>query len=101
MSQVIGISILIISSCTSNESAERMPVTTDSELALQLYETGLIAYDQIKLSLAWHNFELAIKEDPNFFMAHYWMYFMTSNKSKMVAEDAFQSDGQLNEGKNG
>jgi len=98
LTPVVAISILILSSCTNDESAVRMPVTTDSELALELYETGLIAYDQIKLELAWNNFQYAIKEDPNFFMAHYWMYFMTSKKSKDVAEDAFQSDVELNEG---
>jgi tetratricopeptide (TPR) repeat protein len=98
LTPAIVISILIFSACTKDESAGLMPVTTDSELALELYETGLLAYDQLKLELAWHNFQLAIKEDPNFFMAHYWMYSMTSKKSKEVAEDAFQSDVELNEG---
>lgn len=98
LTQVIGISILISTACTSNESAVRMPVTTDSDLARELYETALIAYDQIKLELAWHNFQYAIQEDPDFFMAHYWMYFMTSQKSKEVADDAFKSDVELNEG---
>lgn len=98
LTPVIVISILILSSCTSDESAVRMPVTTDSELALELYETGLVAYDQLKGSLAWHNFEYAIKEDPDLFMAHYWMYFQTSAKSKNIAENAFESDVELNEG---
>lgn len=98
LTPVIAISILILSSCTSDESAVRMPVTTDSELALELYETALIAYDQLKGSLAWHNFEYAISEDPDFFMAHYWMYFQTSAKSKKIAENAFESDVELNEG---
>jgi len=75
-----------------------MPVTTDSELALELYQTGLIAYDQLKGELAWHNFEYAIREDPNFFMAHFWMYFLTSKKSKKVADNAFQSEVELNDG---
>ncbi len=75
-----------------------MPVTTDSELARELYETGLVAYDQFKGELAWHNFQYAIREDPDFFMAHYWMYFMTSEKSKEIAEDVFQSDVDLTEG---
>ena len=98
LTPVIGISILIISACTSHESAVRMPVTTDSELALELYETGLVAYDQFKGELAWHNFQYAIREDPEFFMAHYWMYFMTSEKSKEVAEAAFKSDIELDQG---
>jgi tetratricopeptide (TPR) repeat protein len=98
LTPIIAISILIISACTRDESAVRMPVTTDSELALELYETGLVAYDQLKGELAWHNFQYAIREDPDFFMAHYWMYFLTSKTSKKVAEEAFQSDCELNSG---
>jgi tetratricopeptide (TPR) repeat protein len=98
LTPVIVVSILIISACTGNGSAERMPVTTDSELARQLYETALIAYDQIKLELVWSNLENAIREDPDFFMAHFWMYFVFSNKSKDVADKAFQSNVELNDG---
>ena len=97
LTPVIVVSILIISACTGNESAERMPVTTDSELAREFYETALIAYDQIKLELVWSNLENAIREDPDFFMAHFWMYFVFSKKSKDVAEKAFQSNVELNE----
>lgn len=75
-----------------------MPVTTDSELALEFYETGLIAYDQLKWSMAWKNFEMASEEDPNFFMAHFWMFYMSSKESKKAAEKAFQSEAQLNPG---
>lgn len=74
-----------------------MPVTTDSELALELYESGMVAFDQIKLSLAWHNLDLAVKEDPNFFMASFWMYFMSSKNSKKVAEKALQANASFNE----
>ncbi len=98
MTPVIVVSILIISGCTGNGSAERMPVTTDSELARQLYETSLVAYDQIKLELVWSNLEYAIREDPDFFMAHFWRYFVFSNKSKDVADKAFQSNVELNDG---
>jgi len=75
-----------------------MPVTTDSELALEFYETGMVAYDQIKLGLARHNLNLAVEQDPNFFMAYFWMYFMSSHDSKKVVEKAFQSDIQHNPG---
>jgi len=97
LTHVMGISILIISACTGNESAVLMPVTTDSELALELYETGLVAYDQVKTELAWHNFQYAVQADPDFFMVNYWMYFMAGKKSKKIAEDVFQSDVELNE----
>lgn len=74
-----------------------MPVTTDSELALEFYETGMVAFDQLKLSQAWHNLEQAVKEDSDFFMANFWMYFMSSKGSKKVAERALQSNTPLNE----
>lgn len=98
LTPVLAISILIISACTEDESAVRMPVTTDSELALQSYETGMAAFDQLKWDMAWHNFEYAIQEDSDFFMAHFWMYFLTSTKSKKIAEKAFQSKRELSDG---
>ncbi len=97
LTPVIFISALLSTSCIRNESVELMPVTTDSELALEFYETGMIAFDQLKWSLAWHNFEMAVKEDPDLFMAHFWMYFISSKTSKTVAEKALQSDAPLNE----
>jgi len=97
LTPVLFISALLSTSCIKNESVELMPVTTDSELALEFYETGVIAFDQVKLSLAWDNLELAVREDPGFFMAHFWMYFMASKSSKQVAEKALQSDAPLNE----
>ncbi len=96
LTPVLVISYLLSTSCTTNESVEMMPVTTDSELALEFYETGMVAFDQIKLSQAWHNLEQAVKEDPDFFMANFWMYFMSSEGSKKVAERALQSNAPLN-----
>ncbi|RLD52849.1 MAG: hypothetical protein DRI97_14080, partial [Bacteroidetes bacterium] len=69
-----------------------------SELALELFESGMMAFDQIKLSLAWHNLDLAVKEDPDFFMASFWMYFMSSKNSKKVAEKALQANASFNDG---
>jgi len=97
---VIAISILIISSCIQDQSASKMPVTTDSELAHELYETGMLAFDQIKFELAYHNLEMAIKEDPDFFMAYFWIYFMSGKSSKKVAEKALQLGADLNDGEN-
>lgn len=75
-----------------------MPVTTDSELALEFYETGQLAYDQLKLGVARKNFDQAIEEDPNFFMAHFWMFFISSKDSKKASDKAFKVDAQLNSG---
>jgi tetratricopeptide (TPR) repeat protein len=75
-----------------------MPVNTDSELARELYETGLVAYDQLKYELARENFRSAIKADPNFFMAYFWLYFITDKESKDLANKAFEADIQLTPG---
>ncbi|MCK5692194.1 MAG: tetratricopeptide repeat protein [Bacteroidales bacterium] len=98
LTPVLAFSILLIVGCAEEKPASVMPVSTDSELALEFYETGLVAYDQLKLSLAWKNFEMAVKEDSDFFMAHFWMFFISSKESKNVAEKAFQSDVELNPG---
>ena len=94
---VLITSFLLISTCKENESVQLMPVTTDSELAREFYNTGMMAFDQLKLSLASHSLDLAVKEDPDFFMAYFWMYFMPGKWSKVVAEKALQSGAPLNE----
>ena len=97
LTPVLVISILLSNACVENKSAEIMPVTTDSELALEFYETGMVAFDQLKWGLAMHNLELAVKEDPDFFMAYFWMYIISSQGSKKVAEKALQTNAPLNE----
>ncbi|MCP4310290.1 MAG: tetratricopeptide repeat protein [Bacteroidetes bacterium] len=95
---LLVVSFLIHSSCTQDESVALMPVTTDSELALEFYETGMLAYDQVKWELAYHNLELAIKEDSDFFMAHFWMYFLSGKRSKEIAENALMVETELSDG---
>ena len=98
LTPVLAFSILLIFGCTEEKPPSVMPVTTDSELALKLYETGLVAFDQFKQSLSWHSLYTAAELDPDFFMANFWMYYMSSKESKKAAEKAFQSEAQLNPG---
>jgi len=91
-------SLLMTIACNEEEPVALMPVTTNSELALELYESGMIAFDQLKAKLAWNNLESAVSEDPDFFMAYFWMYLMTSEGSKKVAEKALQANADLNDG---
>jgi tetratricopeptide (TPR) repeat protein len=98
LTPVLAFSILLIFGCTEEKPASVMPVTTDSELALELYETGIIAFDQFKHKLSWENFYGAVELDPDFFMAYFWMFYMSSKESKKAAEKAFQSEAQLNQG---
>lgn len=92
------ISSLMISTCNRVEKEELMPITTNSELALEYFQTGMIAFDQVKLDEAKYNFSMAVKEDPDFFMAYFWMYFISGKGSKEIAEDAMQSDAPLSDG---
>ena len=94
---VLVVSNLIISSCTQEEVIEFMPVTTTSDLARELYETAITALDRLNYSIAWENFQWAIKEDPDFFMANFWLYYISSQDSKNVAERILQSDVELND----
>ncbi len=98
LTPVLAFSILLFSGCAEEKPASVMPVTTDSELALELYETGMVAFDQIKLSLAWHNWQGAVEQDPDFFMAHFWMYLISSKESKKIVSKALKSDIQFNPG---
>jgi tetratricopeptide (TPR) repeat protein len=96
LTPVLVFSILLISGCTEEKPAKVMPVTTDSELALKLYETGMVAFDQFQKSLSLHSIYTAVELDPDFFMAHFWMFYLSSKESKKAAEKAFQSEAQLN-----
>jgi len=98
LAPVLVFSILIHSSCSQDESVRTMPVTTDSELALEFYKAGMLAFDQIKVKMAYHNLELAVKEDPNFFMAYFWMYFMPGKSPKKTVDKALMVEADLNEG---
>lgn len=89
-------STLLSTACTKSESVKLMPLTTDSELALKFYETGVVAFDQLKWHLAWQNFEMAVKEDPDFFMPYLWMYIMPSTSHKDIAENVLQTNTPLN-----
>ena len=96
---VVLASFLLIFACVRNESPDRMPLSTDSELAIQLYEVGLIAYDQLKWELAWSSFQASVEEDPKFFMPYFFMYFISPKNSKLIAEKAFQAPAErLNQG---
>jgi len=98
LTPVVVLSILLFSRCTEENQVTLMPVTTSSDLARELYETGLIAYDQFKVGLAWNNLQMAVEEDPDFFMAYFWMYFISSKDSKTVVGKALQIKVQLNPG---
>ena len=97
MPSVALMSFFLLSACTKDQSGDMMQVTTDSDLARELYKKSQLAFDQIDFKLSFHNLELAVGEDPNFFMAHFWMYFMSESRAKEVAEKALQTEIDLND----
>ena len=86
LTPVLVFSILIHSSCNQDETVKTMPVSTDSELALEFYKTGMDAFDQIKLELAYHNLELALKEDPDKRVRKFTMWALSRVKSKSIED---------------
>jgi len=95
LTPVLAFSILLIAGCAEEKADPVMPVTTNSELALELYESGVMAFDQFKQKLSYENMYRAVELDPDFFMAYFWLYYMTSKESKKAAEKAFESEIQL------
>lgn len=92
---ILGVVLSV--SCQYYTSDERMPVTTSSNLAMEYYETGITAFDQLKYADAIDNLKRAIEIDENFFMAYYWLYPLAGEYSKEVADRAFKVDTELSE----
>jgi tetratricopeptide (TPR) repeat protein len=95
LTPTLAFSILLISGCVEEKPPSTMPITTNSELALELYETGVMAFDQFKWKLFWENMYRAAELDPDFFMSYFWLYYRSSKESQKAAEKAFQSEIQL------
>jgi len=95
LTPVMIITVISIFSCTTEEPDQYMPISTDSELAREYYETATIAFDQLRWHLAMKNLEASVEEDPDFFMAYFWMYFISGKSPKIIADKAIHSEGSL------
>lgn len=87
--------ILFPESCNYHSGDKKMPVTTSSEEALEYYRAGVTAYEEIKYADAIDNLKKAVELDPNFFMAYYWLYPISGEYSKKVAEAVMKIDTPL------
>jgi len=56
-------------------AGETMPITTSSPKALDLYEKGMVDYENLYLERANEEWRAALKTDPNFGLAHAWIAF--------------------------
>ena len=70
-------------SCTRTTKDEKMPITTKSESALALYKEAMTAFDDVKLDKGRDRLIEARTNDPDFFMANFYlaMYYL-GNKEK-------------------
>ena len=60
-------------SCNISVRDEKIPVTTESKNARSLYESALEFYEKVYIPQAMDLFEGALAEDPDFFMAAYYL----------------------------
>lgn len=89
--------VVVVGSCKNGGNNGKMPVTTDSEQAMEYYQMAVTAFDRIKYSEAIDYFKKAIEEDPEFFMAYYWLYPLSGEYAKKVAERAFRIERELSD----
>jgi tetratricopeptide (TPR) repeat protein len=82
---------------------KKMPVTSSSEKAKTLYNEAMLAYEDFKLAKFRDLENMALKEDPDFFMANYWFaifYLSFNNENKFLefANKAVNCKANLSKG---
>lgn len=64
--------ILVLSACGTSGESETMPITTKSERARELFLEGRALNEDYLWNESRELFDLALEEDPNFVLAHYY-----------------------------
>lgn len=95
--------LFLVSLCTQEVKEKKMPITAESESAIELYNKGIIAGEKVYIGKAMDLFKQALTEDPNFFMASYslatyYLYFENVEEFQKYAEKALQSELELSKG---
>ncbi|MFO7934503.1 MAG: hypothetical protein R6U78_10515 [Bacteroidales bacterium] len=98
---VFTVAVLLFSACAREET--KIPVTTDSEEALELYQKATSAMEDVYVAKATDLLDQALEEDPDFFMAAYNLatlnlYFGNEVEFQRYAEKAMASETNLSEG---
>ncbi len=94
---------LFMTYCTQEVKDTTIPITTESEVALDLYQQGMKAMADVYLGEAQKLFEKALSEDPDFFMAANRlaglnMFFGNEEKFTEFSEIALKSTAELSNG---
>lgn len=95
--------VLLITSFISTAQNEKIPVTSSSEKAVQLYHQAWSVMENAEIAKAHQLLEEALKEDPGFFMGHFVLAFNNLNLGnrdvfKAHAEKALNSKATLSKG---
>lgn len=93
--------VCLLSSCAQKEA--EIPVTTDSEEALELYQEATEAMEDVYIPKAMDLLDQALEEDPDFYMAAHGLatmnlYFGNEAEFKKYAQKAVASEAVLSEG---
>ena len=98
LTPVFVISVLLSTSCTNNESAERMPVTTDSELALEWFRES-VETQATQVLNAWLPVFADLRHEPGFKemlrdegLPEYWERFGWPDFCRRINNDEFECD---------
>ena len=100
---VLTIFVLLITGFISTAQHEKIPVTSSSEKAVQLYHQAWSVMENAEIVKAHQLLEDALKEDPDFFMGHFALAFNNlyiGNRDAFSehAEKALNSTSQLSKG---
>jgi len=90
MKQIFMITGILYSFLLIGCQQEKIPITTDSDIALEYFIKGRDLAERIRYQEAAENFRLALKHDPDFPMANYFMsvYGATPNERLAYFEKA-------------
>jgi len=71
---------------SAKSTARAFPVTTSSAQARELFEKGMVDYENLYLDRCTQEWRDAVAADPNFALAHAWIAFNSSNPAEVAKE---------------
>ncbi|MCK5137523.1 MAG: tetratricopeptide repeat protein [Bacteroidales bacterium] len=95
---------LLVTQCTQEVKEKTIPITTDSEAALELYQKAVETFEDVYIEKAIDLFDKALSEDPDFFMASFRLaafnlyFYKNEERFNKYSEIALKSDAELSKG---
>ena len=102
-SVIVLLMIAFLGTSTVNAQNKKIPITTKSEQAKELYLKGQVAWEKVHLSDFYELNQQAYMEDPNFFMPYniesfFNLYFKGFDDFKISATKAIHVKSKLSKG---